>query len=295
MRYTTFLAAAFCAAVGSAHPASDLTARLVKAPYIFATFRATDETKSSEKTYLDIYTSDDGINYTEFAKDVYKPATGLVRDPSIIRHNGKYYIAHTTGWNGKTIGIIVSDDLRTWKPVTTIDVTAGGAYASSTWAPVWRPFSISILYSRLILITMWQEFFRDPKDVKIHIIVSLKGPPTPNANPRISPRPGIFNPYIMTAKNIDLNDWSPAAKLDVKHTGNGASQSHIDFFVIHDLNDKATPYHAFQKNEDEKHIEHLTSASITGPWNFVQTNDFAGWGKKEGAAVTFLPDGKWVM
>lgn len=137
-----------------------------------------------------------------------------------------------------------------------------------------------------------QEFFQDLKDGKTHIIVSIRAPPTPVSNLRQSPIPGHFSPYILTSKNVDLNDWTPTVQLYVKDTGAGKSQGHIKFFPVHNPADKKTPYHAFQKNEDEKHIKHLTAEPITGSWKYVQTNDFAGWGNKEGPAVTKLPTGK---
>jgi hypothetical protein len=72
----------------------------------------------------------------------------------------------------------------------------------------------------------------------------------------------------------------------VYNYGNGVDQPHIDMFIIYKEDDTETPYHAFMKNEKEKHIEHLTSKTLKGTWNYVQTNDFAGWGKKEGPAVS---------
>lgn len=57
-------------------------------------------------------------------------------------------------------------------------------------------------------------------------------------------------------------------------------------FIVHVASDTATPYHAFMKNEDEKHIEHLTSSSLKGTWEYRQTNDFAGWEHQEGPAVS---------
>jgi len=38
-----------------------------------------------------------------------------------------------------------------------------------------------------------------------------------------------------------------------------------------------TTYHAFTRHESVTYVEHATSASLDGPWNFIGTNDWAGW------------------
>jgi sucrose-6-phosphate hydrolase SacC (GH32 family) len=120
------------------HAAPGLTARAdeVDKKYIFATLHSENEQKADEKTSLNIYSSDDGINFGEYAMDIYHPEKGLVRDPSIIHYLGMYYISHTTGWGGRDIGIISSEDLKTWNPVTTINT---GDWVGSAWAPVGVP------------------------------------------------------------------------------------------------------------------------------------------------------------
>jgi hypothetical protein len=56
-------------------------------------------------------------------------------------------------------------------------------------------------------------------------------------------------------------------------------------------------YHLFTKAESngKKHIEHAVASSLTGPYSFVQTGDFAGWGQAEGPCVTVLPNGKFRL
>ena len=107
--------------------------RAVDKNYIFATFQAQKETKGDETTQLNIYSSDDGIHYEEYAMDTYQPASGLVRDPSIIHYLDRYYVVHTTGWSSRDIGIIVSDDLKSWEPVTTVTLPE---WVGRAWAPV---------------------------------------------------------------------------------------------------------------------------------------------------------------
>lgn len=114
-------------------PRASVQQRQVDKNYILATFQAQKETEDDETTQLNIYASDDGIHYEEYAMDTYQPESGLVRDPSIIHYLGKYYVAHTTGWTGRDIGIIASDDLQSWEPVTTITLPDG---VERAWAPV---------------------------------------------------------------------------------------------------------------------------------------------------------------
>ncbi len=56
-------------------------------------------------------------------------------------------------------------------------------------------------------------------------------------------------------------------------------------------------YHIFAKAETDgkKHIEHATASSLTGPYTFVQTGDFAGWGQAEGGCVTQLANGTYRL
>lgn len=105
----------------------------VDVPYIFVTFRAENEQSDGERTYLDIYTSKDGIQLEQYAMNVYQPQDGIMRDPSIIFYLGKYYIVHTTDWYSPYIAIISSDDLKSWQWVTSIKT---GDWVSQAWAPV---------------------------------------------------------------------------------------------------------------------------------------------------------------
>ena len=56
-------------------------------------------------------------------------------------------------------------------------------------------------------------------------------------------------------------------------------------------------YHIFTKagSNGKKHIEHAVASSLTGPYEFVQTGDFAGWGQLEGPCVTRLDDGTFRL
>lgn len=56
-------------------------------------------------------------------------------------------------------------------------------------------------------------------------------------------------------------------------------------------------YHLFTKAESlgQKHIEHAVADLLIGPYTFVQTGDFAGWGEIEGPCLTTLPDGTFRL
>ena len=55
-------------------------------------------------------------------------------------------------------------------------------------------------------------------------------------------------------------------------------------------------YHTFIKNETTRYVEHATATSVTGPWTFVGTGNFAGWGSgMEGPTVVRLDDGTWKI
>ncbi|KAH9885349.1 glycoside hydrolase family 43 protein [Xylariomycetidae sp. FL2044] len=243
--------------------------------YLFATFYPKNEQKDDEIDYLDIYTSDDGINFSKDYTGVYTSSKGaVVRDPTITWYGDKYWIAHTNDWYSDSFSLISSSDLKKWEHVTDIKCSTDDLEAFQVWAP---------------------EFFVDEADKSVNIIVSIK--PKPKSNGNLNPnRPMYteehFAPYLLTSKSSDLKTWSSPEALDLHNTGSGKSQGHIDMFVVKDDGGK---YHGFMKNEDEKHIEHLESDSLKGTWEYKQTNDFAGWGQMEGPAVARLEDGSWIL
>ncbi|KAI0008305.1 glycoside hydrolase family 43 protein [Xylariaceae sp. FL0662B] len=230
------------------------------APYVFATFTADDENDKNEKDMLQIYTSENGINFDLFAKDAWggRGQKHEIRDPSIIKLDNMYYICHSSG-DKDAFGLISSQNLKDWNFVKKVPVNKPGS--KRVWAPEW---------------------FKDPKDGSINVIVSIE-----------TDKDG-FAPYILTSTG-KAGEFTKAEPIKLNNYGNGKGQPHIDMFVVHVDSDKKTPYHAFMKNEDEKHIEHLTASSLRGIWEYKQTNNFGGWGNQEGPALTKLPDGKWIM
>ncbi|KAF7426055.1 hypothetical protein PC9H_008420 [Pleurotus ostreatus] len=214
---------------------------------------------SVSESNLYVYTSSDATNFALLKGPAYTPPAGLIRDPSVILHtDGKYYIAYTTDWSGSNFAIASSSDLTTWTLVTTVSTASSVINPVNTWAP---------------------EFFKDPKTGKLNIIVSLS-----------TGSYGPFRPFAFTANDNTLRSWSgPVVLSGIPNTGLG----YIDSFPVFFNNQ----YHLFTKAESngQKHVEHAVSSSLTGPYSFVQTGDFAGWGQAEGPCVTVLPNGQFRL
>ncbi|XP_006463561.1 hypothetical protein AGABI2DRAFT_208425 [Agaricus bisporus var. bisporus H97] len=214
---------------------------------------------SSSESNLYVYTSDDGTDFRLLKGPTYTPPSGLIRDPSVILHtDGNYYIAYTTDWTGTNFAIASSSNLINWTRLATISTASSVITPVNTWAP---------------------EFFKDPRTGKLNIIVSLS---TGSFGP--------FLPYVFTASDSTLRSWSgPVRMSGISNAGLG----YIDTFPLFHNNQ----YHIFTKAESngKKHIEHAVATSLTGPYSFVQTGDFAGWGQAEGPCVTVLPNGRFRL
>ncbi|MFC4099082.1 glycoside hydrolase family 43 protein [Paenibacillus xanthanilyticus] len=209
-------------------------------------------TNASESN-LYMYQSYNATNYGLMKGPAYTPPTGLIRDPSIMKHtDGSYYIVYTTNWSGNTIGIASSPDRLNWTFVRNVTLTLPSGIGH-TWAPEW---------------------FKDT-DGSLNIIVSLS--PGNYAN---------FLPYKITAASGNLATTSFSAPVALQ----GLGPNYIDTFIVK----SGGTYHAFTKNETTKYIEYATASSLTGPYTFQRTGDWAGWGSwVEGPALVQLDNGAW--
>ncbi|MEV8443944.1 glycoside hydrolase family 43 protein [Actinosynnema sp. NPDC051121] len=207
-------------------------------------------TNSSESNMY-VYDSSNATDFSLVRSNAYTPPSGLIRDPSVIRHtDGYYYIVYTTGWTGNTIGFARSADYTTWTFLRNVTVGLNGS-TGSTWAPEW---------------------FKD-SDGSVHVIFSASTTGTA----------GQFRPYRITATDNALSAWTSPVAL-------GIPANYIDSHVVK----VGGTYHNFLKNETTKYIEHATATSLNGPWQFVGTGNWAGWGSGlEGPALVQLPDGRW--
>lgn len=214
--------------------------------YIFTTF--TSDAAAGEKLW--VYTSSDAVNFNLLSSTGFGGPTGVLRDPSIMKHSdGKYYICFTIqSWTTSStyFAIAYSSDLLGWTTLTTVNAGVSGTYY--TWAPEW---------------------FIEGGTVKI--IVSL------------GPQGSNFKPYIFTAANNTLTSWNGPVDM-------GIGTNHIDTFVVK----SGSTYHAFCKDETSKYVEHATASSLTGPWNWVGTGNWSGWGSGiEGPALAQMDNGTW--
>jgi hypothetical protein len=109
------------------------------------------------------------------------------------------------------------------------------------------------------------EWFKDT-DGSIHALASIDG-----------------KTYRYEPTDNTFTKWSAGTWI-------GIGPGYIDTFMVK----IDTTYHAFTKHESATYVEHATSTSLDGPWNFVGTNDWAGWGNhKEAPCLIELPNGTW--
>ncbi|HST85390.1 MAG TPA: glycoside hydrolase family 43 protein [Kineosporiaceae bacterium] len=149
-------------------------------------------TNSSESN-MNVYDSSNATGYNLIKANAYTPPSGLVRDPSVMRHtDGYYYLVYTTNWTGDTIGFARSTDHVTWTFLRNVVVGLNGS-TGSTWAPEW---------------------FKDT-DGSVNVIFSASTAGTA----------GQFASYKITATNSALSTWSSRVAI-------GIPANHIDTFVI---------------------------------------------------------------
>lgn len=92
-----------------------------------------------------------------------------------------------------------------------------------------------------------------------------------------------FKAYRFKALNNQLNAWSKPVAI-------GIGPNYIDTYLLK-VNET---YHAFTKNETSKYLEHATSTSMTGPWKFIATGNWSGWGAGiEGVNLVKLANGSY--
>ncbi|MEV7084690.1 family 43 glycosylhydrolase [Streptomyces sp. NPDC093085] len=161
-------------------------------PAAVTRYTMTAFTNSSESNMY-VYESSDALAYNLLKGPAYTPPTGLIRDPSLIRHtDGLYYIVYTTNWTGNTIGFARSSDRVNWQYYGQHTLPVAGL--ARTWAPEW---------------------FVDA-DGSTHVIVSLDT--TDNY---------IFRPHLLTATSSSLLNWTTPTPISGL-----ANSNYIDTFVV---------------------------------------------------------------
>lgn len=129
------------------------------------------EPPAADAHHMHVFASEDGTTFRDIpGSNTFSPPTSGMRDPTLIRHRGKWY-ASATGDNAGKIFIHRSDDLRSWAQIATI--TIGSPYTDYVWAP---------------------EFFRDD-DGEVYIVV---GAAPPSADMKL---------LLLHATNDALTTW----------------------------------------------------------------------------------------
>ena len=220
---------------------------------------------------LRILTSTNAEDFSGHAQgSVYTPPGGLnLRDPSIIRHDGRYYVCHTAGNFGAVnfFSILVSDNLRDWSHLTDVSMAALGD-VRWTWAPEW---------------------FRDD-DGSLHILVSA------STTSQMSIKHKIYELHPLDP--ADLTHWSPPTVVEGPSAFPPWTEADTwvgtyDPFVVK----RGGTYWMFFFNVRSSYIELARSTNaLTGPYEAVRTGDWQGIGYyKEGPSVMYLGGGRWRM
>jgi hypothetical protein len=183
----------------------------------------------------------------------FSGTSGTLRDPSIMKYkDGKYYVAYTNPPTASCCGKADHFSIASSTDLKTWSAVTTVASGVSGVAHTWAP-----------------EWFID--GTTVNVIANID---TLNTD-------SDFKPYVFTAKDSSLTTWSGPVPL-------GIGPNYIDAFVMK----LGATYHVFAKNELPRFVEHATASSLTGPWKFVGTGDWAGWGSgMEGPNVVQLPDG----
>ena len=222
--------------------------------YVAALFDA-----SAER--LTIWTSDDGLRWREIpgAAGYAPPANGVVRDPSIIRHRGRWYIVHTA--RVASFDVIVSDDLITWAHVPTVPL--GARLPGFCWAPEW---------------------FRD-RDGSLRVYVSASD---------TTEHSWTMALYEVHPTDDSLVTWSTPVRLTIE----GGPASLIDPFMVRRDDGRYALWYK-KEVPGACHLTYAVGASPAGPFAVVVGGDsgsvFGGGTSKnqEGVSLVRLGPARW--
>ncbi|MGW0324614.1 hypothetical protein [Nocardia sp. NPDC003183] len=209
--------------------------------------------RADSDTTLAVYESADGTDFTPVSEHAYVPPTGLVRDPSVLLHtDGNYYLTYTIAGDATAIGLARSRDRITWTFLANVPMLVAGRLEGA-WAPEWYADAAG----------------------RVGIIVSLTWGHG-------------FTPHLLIPLDGGLTVWAPPVPMLGLGPAGPGSLGHIDTTLVR-LDGRLF---AFVKNEDSKLIELAVADRPLGPYSFVATGDWAGWGgPREGQSIVRLPDG----
>jgi len=240
--------------------------------FILSTFRNADQTK------LYIATSFDGRHYEPITgAPVYTVVDGTgLRDPSLIRHQGLWYICYTAGPVGGLgradyFRIISSADLVNWTHVKDVSLAAV-PHTRYTWAPEWFVEEDGRVH---VLVSASHWYTNEHQLYELHPLdlgdlagpwsdpVRLHGSAFPEFTPSKSPestqdqsqRVGAYDEYVLKLGQI---------------------------------------YHLWYFNRPTSSLAHATAPALTGPYTPTVVSNLYGTGTwKEGQTMIYLGGAAW--
>jgi hypothetical protein len=242
--------------------------------YLKYAFLMTSHKSDDEKLY--VWQSTDGLSWElrgdnpvyenpNLPHTVFPPhynnKQNVVRDPSIMKYNGKYYIIYTTNnlpchYCGNQIGLASSDDLINWNHITDIDMTGAGSF-TYTWAPEW--------------------YVDD--DGSVHVFVSLN-----------------HTTYETHPTNQEFTEWTVPVLVGGDWT---TSRYMIDAFIVK-VDSTYYLWYKGPQDPIYHNIEYATSLSLTEGYIIQETGNWAGFTNPpqggngiEGESLIQLDDGTW--
>ena len=100
---------------------------------VYATFKG--DAVANEELWI-YQSTNGGTSYSVLSDTNFRGPTGVLRDPSILKANGTYYVAYTVqSWttNSTYFNIASSTNLTSWTNIASIP--SGIANTQYTWAP----------------------------------------------------------------------------------------------------------------------------------------------------------------
>ena len=229
--------------------------------YLFSAFRAPVGCPEPACESLVVMGGSDGFNWQNIASCYTPPGADIVRDPSITKINGVWWMAHTTSStydNWFDIAYSYDGVCYTFLARVSTAGTVGSNINAATWAPQW---------------------FVD-SDGSVHI--EFNG----SINTSAAPLSG-YEMHIVGALTPGV---APAWSTPIAITGTGIPANLYDIFPF---KVGSTYYQFYTNNTGPNHyIELMASSSLTSGYTVIGAGDWAGWGPQwEGACVFPIPGG----
>jgi hypothetical protein len=219
-----------------------------------------DAEDSQPDDIFEVFRSTDTINWTKLSPSY--DCLDHVRDPSIMKYNGTYYLIHTqscsSGATDADIAWSQSADGVTWADHTQIDLGADIPGTQEAWAPEWF---IDPNGSGLSAVHFFLAVTTDPDQVGFQ----------------------IYEKHPTGISGTTFTGWSTAQAITISETG---SFNPIDPFVVF-RSDTNLYYLWWKQNLDgQEFINYGSSSTLLGTYTPIQTNtDWAGWGIAEGPCL----------